>query len=125
MFDGMLMEEAEELWFDYFAEADPVLPLPPEPTGYLPGSPERTAVVAWRALNGYQLWHPDDAMGREITSKTDHPCVTVGNSGFKVETHRTVNGKRRKFKRIFRYLDDALDWLDDLNQRYPSSRKRS
>jgi hypothetical protein len=36
--------------------------LPPFPTDALPGTPEKIAVLAWRASEGLALWHPDDAL---------------------------------------------------------------
>jgi hypothetical protein len=36
--------------------------IPPEPTKFLPGTPEKIAVLTWRVENGYLLWHPDDAV---------------------------------------------------------------
>lgn len=33
----------------------------PEPTEALPGTPEKIAVLEYRAANGQQLWHPQDA----------------------------------------------------------------
>lgn len=33
---------------------------PAEPTDALPGTPEKLAVLAWRAANGFRLWHPAD-----------------------------------------------------------------
>lgn len=120
--------EEEELWYDYFGQpakdVDEILPLPPEPTGFLPGTKEKTDLVAWRILNGFQANHPLDALGREITSKTDHPCITICANGFKVETTRLVDGVRKRFKRLFEYMDDALDWLEGINAKYPSQRKR-
>lgn len=38
-------------------------PLPPEPTAARPGSPEKVAVMEWRAAMGFQLWHPGDHQG--------------------------------------------------------------
>lgn len=35
-------------------------PPPPEPTGAEPGSPEKIAVLIWRAEMGFALWHEDD-----------------------------------------------------------------
>jgi hypothetical protein len=32
----------------------------PEPTPYLPGTPEKVAVLEARAEDGEELWHPDD-----------------------------------------------------------------
>lgn len=41
--------------------------LPPLPTGALPGSPEKVAILAERARNHQSLWHPDDApMGARV-----------------------------------------------------------
>jgi len=36
-------------------------PLPPFPTGVLPGSPEKIAILAQRADLRQELFHPDDA----------------------------------------------------------------
>lgn len=36
-------------------------PLPPEPTKAVPGSKEKVEVLRRRYLDGYSLWHPDDA----------------------------------------------------------------
>ena len=36
-------------------------PLPPAPTGALPGSPEKIAILAERAAKRQALWHPQDA----------------------------------------------------------------
>ena len=36
------------------------LPLPPEPTDAVPGSPEKLAVMQWRDEHGYQPHHPAD-----------------------------------------------------------------
>ena len=36
-------------------------PAPARPPEAVPGSPEKLAVLAERARNGEQLWHPDDA----------------------------------------------------------------
>lgn len=33
----------------------------PEPTDARPGTPEKLAVLAHRAVAGNELWHPDDA----------------------------------------------------------------
>jgi hypothetical protein len=35
-------------------------PAPPAPTGALPGTPEKLAVLEERAAGGYRLWHPLD-----------------------------------------------------------------
>lgn len=37
-------------------------PMPPFPTRALPGTPEKIAVLAQRALLRQALWHPDDAL---------------------------------------------------------------
>lgn len=36
-------------------------PLPPEPTDYLPGTPEKMDVMSWRVTNNYHIHHPLDA----------------------------------------------------------------
>ena len=36
-------------------------PLPPEPTRYAPGTPEKVAVMRSRYLAGYHIHHPQDA----------------------------------------------------------------
>jgi hypothetical protein len=35
--------------------------LPPHPTGAMPGSPEKIAVLEQRARSRQSLWHPEDA----------------------------------------------------------------
>ena len=37
------------------------VPLPPAPTGALPGTPEKVAILEERARLGLSLWHPLDA----------------------------------------------------------------
>lgn len=39
--------------------------LPPEPTSAPPGTPEKVAVLARRAEQGYRLWHPLDRADQE------------------------------------------------------------
>lgn len=110
----------QRLWFDYFArEEEPDLPLPPEPTEHLACSPEKIALIQWRIANGYQLYHPLDAKGKYVTSQIDLRCVTIVGNVFRVRTHRTVEGKRTRFEKTFAILDEALDWLDWLNENYP------
>jgi hypothetical protein len=35
---------------------------PPPPTTALPGSPEKIAILQQRISQGFELWHPDDAL---------------------------------------------------------------
>jgi hypothetical protein len=35
-------------------------PPPPHPTRAVPGTPEKLMVMAWRAANGYAVFHPED-----------------------------------------------------------------
>jgi len=35
--------------------------LPPLPTGAMPGTPEKVAIMAERARNHQSLWHPEEA----------------------------------------------------------------
>jgi hypothetical protein len=42
-------------------------PLPPCPTSFPPGSPEKVAILAERARQKLSLWHPDD--GRVISGR--------------------------------------------------------
>lgn len=110
----------KRLWFPYFAKKEePPLPLPPEPTEHLATSPEKVAVIEWRIANGYQPYHPLDAKGKYVTSSIDLPCITVVGNLFRVTTHRTVEGQRVRFEKRFAVLDEAMDWLDWLNETYP------
>lgn len=114
------------VWFPYFNKvlddsSEP--PLPPEPTEHLAQSPEKIEVIRWRVENGYQPYHPLDAKGRYVGTSTDCPCIRIIGSIFRVETHRTVDGKRKRFSKDFTIMNDALDWLDWLNDAYPVSRK--
>jgi hypothetical protein len=49
-------------------------PLPPCPTGALPGTPEKVAVLEERAHQGVSLWHPLDACADAIA----RPLAKVG-----------------------------------------------
>ena len=117
---GTMPRDKKRLWFDYFAKKEePGLPLPPEPTEHLARSPEKVAVIEWRIANGYQPYHPLDAKGRYVTSLIDLSCITITGNLFRVQTHRTVDGRRKYFQKCFAILDEALDWLDWLNETYP------
>ena len=39
------------------------VPLPPEPTTAMPGTPEKVRILAQRARDRQALWHPHDAPG--------------------------------------------------------------
>jgi hypothetical protein len=47
--------------------------LPSSPTGALPGSPEKVAILAERARLGQSLWHPDDAT-LTTPARVAHAC---------------------------------------------------
>jgi hypothetical protein len=40
----------------------------PRPTLYLPGTPEKVAVMKWRYEMGYQIFHPMDATYEDMTN---------------------------------------------------------
>jgi hypothetical protein len=51
-----------------------------EPTEHPAGSPEKRAVIAWRAANGYPLWHPKDnpeVVKSEAEEGWTVPCFKV------------------------------------------------
>ena len=116
----MARTRVKDALFDFFDQVDPHVPFPLEPTGFLPGTPEKTAIVEDRVANGFLPWHPDDARGRPPNNSTDYVGVTVSGDGFKVETHRTVEGVSRRFRRSFESLDEALEWLEELDEKYPA-----
>lgn len=51
----------------YFAEGTE----PDAPTDALPGTPEKVAILAQRALRGQRLWHPADATLETMPRRLD------------------------------------------------------
>lgn len=64
--------------------------LPSAPTDTEPGSEERLAVLAERARQGVQLWHPDDRVTSANGGVTDVSIYAKKIQGFHMKSRKAI-----------------------------------